>query len=46
LAVDNDVVRRLLWAAMVAGAGALASVVANRAAAALWVRIFNEDPPE
>ena len=44
--VDNDVVRRLLWAAMVAGAGALASVAANRLAAALWVRIFKEDPPE
>jgi hypothetical protein len=44
--VDNDVVRRLLWAAMVAGTGALASVAANRLAAALWVRIFKEDPPE
>jgi hypothetical protein len=44
--VENDVVRRLVWAAMVAGAGALASVVANRIAAALWIRIFKEDPPE
>jgi hypothetical protein len=44
--VENDVVRRLIWAGMVAGIGALASVVANRAAAALWVRIFKEDPPE
>jgi len=44
--VDNDVVRKLLWAAMVAGTGALASVAANRLAAALWVRIFKEDPPE
>jgi hypothetical protein len=31
---------------MVAAAGALASVLANRVAAALWVRIFKEDPPE
>jgi hypothetical protein len=44
--VDSDVVRRLMWAGMVAAAGALASVVANRVAAALWVRIFKEDPPE
>jgi hypothetical protein len=44
--VDNDVVRRLLWAAMVAGTGALASIAAHRLAAALWVRIFKEDPPE
>ncbi len=44
--MENDVVRRLIWAAMVAGAGALASIVANRVAAALWIRIFKEDPPE
>jgi hypothetical protein len=44
--MDNDVVRRLMWAGMVAATGALASVVANRLAAALWVRIFKEDPPE
>jgi hypothetical protein len=44
--VDNEVVRRLMWAGMVAATGALASVVANRVAAALWVRIFKEDPPE
>jgi hypothetical protein len=44
--MDNDVVRRLLWAGMLAGSTALASVVANRIASALWVRIFNEEPPE
>jgi hypothetical protein len=43
--MDNDVVRRLLWAGMLAAAGALASVAANRAATALWVRIFDEEPP-
>jgi hypothetical protein len=44
--MDNDVVRRLLWAGMLAGTTALASVVANRIAGVLWVRIFNEEPPE
>ncbi|MDX6637329.1 MAG: hypothetical protein QOJ01_840 [Solirubrobacterales bacterium] len=44
--VENDLVRRLLWAAMLAASGALASVAANRIAAALWVRVFNEDPPQ
>jgi hypothetical protein len=44
--MDNEVVRRLMWTGMVAATGALASVVANRLAAALWVRIFKEDPPE
>ncbi len=44
--MDNDVTRRLLWAGMLAACGALASVAANRVAAALWVRIFKEEPPE
>jgi hypothetical protein len=44
--VDNDIVRRLIWTGMLAAAGALASVVANRMAAAVWLRIFKEDPPE
>ena len=44
--MDNDLVKRLIWSGMLAGAGALATIVAHRAAAALWVRIFDEDPPE
>jgi hypothetical protein len=31
---------------MVAGAGALASIVAARLAAVLYRRLFDEDPPE
>ena len=44
--MENDIVRRLLWAGLIAASGALASVVANRIAAAIWVRVFGEDPPE
>ena len=44
--MENDVVRRLLWAGMLAASTALASVVANRIAGALWIRIFKEEPPE
>jgi hypothetical protein len=44
--VDSDITRRLLWAGLLAATGALASVVAHRASAAIWVRIFNEEPPE
>ena len=44
--MENEVVRRLLWAGLVAGTGALATVVANRVAAVIWVRVFGEDPPE
>ena len=39
-------VRRLLWAGLLAGTGALASVAAHKVSAAIWQRVFNEDPPE
>jgi hypothetical protein len=44
--VDNDILRRLLWAGLVAATGALATVAANRVAAAIWTRVFGEEPPE
>jgi hypothetical protein len=44
--VDNDLVRRLLWSGLLAATGALASVVAARASAAIWRRLFDEDPPD
>jgi hypothetical protein len=43
---DNDVVKRLLWAGLLAGLGALASVATSKAAAVIWRRVFGEDPPE
>jgi hypothetical protein len=44
--MDNEIVRRLMWAGLMAAIGALATVAANRLAAAIWVRVFGEDPPE
>lgn len=44
--MENEIVRRLLWAGLVAATGALATVVANRVATLIWVRVFGEDPPE
>jgi hypothetical protein len=44
--MDNDIVKRLVWSGMLAGVGALASIVAARAAGILYRQIFNEDPPE
>jgi hypothetical protein len=44
--VDNDIVRRLMWAGLLAATGALASVIAHKASAAIWERVFNEEPPE
>ncbi|HLL86876.1 MAG TPA: hypothetical protein VK387_06160 [Thermoleophilaceae bacterium] len=42
----NDVTKRLMWSGLLAGVGALSSVMANRVAVELWRRIFDEDPPE
>ncbi|MDX6583666.1 MAG: hypothetical protein QOI10_2850 [Solirubrobacterales bacterium] len=44
--MDNEIVKRLLWTGLVAGTGALASVVAMRVSAVIWRRLFDEEPPE
>ena len=44
--MDNELTRKLLWSGLLAATGALASVVAARTSAAIWRRVFNEDPPD
>ena len=44
--MDNDVVKRLLWSGLLAGLGAVASILTTKAAALIWRRAFGEDPPE
>jgi hypothetical protein len=44
--MDNDMVKRLVWSALLAGLGALASIATTRVAAIIWRRIYDEDPPE
>ncbi|HET7053365.1 MAG TPA: hypothetical protein VFI09_05550 [Solirubrobacterales bacterium] len=44
--MDNEIVKRLAWSGMLAGFGALASILASRAAGILYRRVFEEDPPE
>ena len=44
--MGNDLTKRLLWSGLLAGLGALTTIVANRVAAAIWVRVFHEDPPD
>lgn len=39
-------VKRLVWSGMLAAFGALSTIVAQRAAAMLWRRLFDEEPPE
>jgi hypothetical protein len=44
--MDNDMAKRLMWSALLAALGALASVATTRVAAMIWRRAFGEDPPE
>jgi hypothetical protein len=44
--VDNEIVRRIVWSGLLAGTGALASILAARAAAVIYRRLFDEDPPD
>lgn len=44
--MDNEIVRRLLWTGLVTATGALATALAHRISAAIWVRVFDEEPPE
>jgi hypothetical protein len=44
--MDNDIVKRLVWSGMRTASSALASILAARAAAVVWRRLFDEDPPE
>jgi hypothetical protein len=43
---DNEMVKRLVWAGLVAGVGAVASIVTSKIAAMIYRRAFGEDPPE
>ena len=44
--MGNDLTKRLMWSGMLAGVGALSTIVANRVATWLWIKIFDEEPPE
>jgi hypothetical protein len=44
--MENEMVKRLMWSAVLAGTGALASILANRMATLIWHQIFHEEPPE
>ena len=43
---ESPLVKRLIWSGLLAGTGALASIVASRVATMIWTRLFDEDPPE
>ena len=44
--MENPLVKRLMWSGLMAGLGAVATVVTNKVAAIVWRRLFDEEPPE
>jgi hypothetical protein len=44
--MGNDLSKRLMWSGLLAGVGALSTIVATRIATAIWIKIFDEDPPD
>ncbi|HLM86097.1 MAG TPA: hypothetical protein VK272_07920 [Solirubrobacteraceae bacterium] len=44
--MQNETVKRLMWQGVLAGVGALTSMLATRVAAVVWRRAFGEEPPE
>jgi hypothetical protein len=42
---ENIAVKKLLWSGLVAGVGVAAVAAAERAAHAIWVKVFDEEPP-
>jgi hypothetical protein len=43
---ESPLAKRLLWSGLLAGVGALTSLVATRVAGLIWMRVFGEEPPE
>ena len=43
---ESPLVKRMLWSGLLAGTGALATLVASRLSALIWKRLFDEEPPE
>jgi len=44
--MQNEMVKRLMWSGLLAGVGALTTIVAQRLATFIWQRMFDEDPPD
>ncbi|HTA15227.1 MAG TPA: hypothetical protein VK781_10275 [Solirubrobacteraceae bacterium] len=44
--MENELMKRVMWSGLLTAIGALASLMTQRAAAHLWRRVFDEEPPE
>ncbi len=43
---ESPLIKRLMWSGLLAGTGALATLMASRISAVIWKRLFDEEPPE
>jgi hypothetical protein len=43
---ESPLMKRLLWSGLMAGTGALATLLASRVSTLIWKRVFDEEPPE
>ena len=43
---ESPLLKRLIWSGLLAGTGALATLLASRVSAVIWKRVFDEEPPE
>jgi hypothetical protein len=43
---ESPLVKRMLWSGLLAGTGALATLIAARVSTLIWKRVFDEEPPE
>jgi hypothetical protein len=44
--MQNEMIKRLVWQGLLAGTGALATMLSTRVASIVWRRLFDEEPPE
>ena len=44
--MENELVKRLMWAGLLASMGAIASVATTKLSAVIWRRVFGDEPPE
>ncbi len=42
---ESPLIKRLLWAGLLAGTGALATLASAHLATVIWRRLFDEEPP-
>jgi hypothetical protein len=44
--MENELIKKMMWSGLLTAIGALASILTQRAASAVWRRLFDEEPPE